>query len=470
MSSGFLADLGRLFNSFEDNDFSRTLDNFFEQGGSAEPLLHSTAGFAEEAPAQVQMGLPAPSGRQRAGYAALPTSDTEVTNVQRQIGELPSRTRVPMSTGAPLPPPPYPAVTSRPNDAPRDAQGPAISSAAGLIPCFNCCIAVPQDKWVIMERFGKADRLLESGLTIAGIDACGCCIAFRSVSARVEQNLCNVRSQTKDNVFVTLKVAIQQVVAEGEGNIWKAMYVLEDVYKQVDAFVAAVVRTQVPHWTIDELFEHTHQISQEVEATIRKQMDQFGFHVLKALIIEVTPNADVMSAMNEVYRQKLNVEAVKLMAEAQKIKVIKEAEALADRAHLEGQGMSRCRAAIIDGLYSDVRRATKKTCPASVIMELFLLTQHFDTLRLLGRGKQATAIFIPQEIQANDADFSEEAPDVQEAQELLQRRKPADSGRSRIGRLFGGTSQGKTESATGSPRERKSPNQPAPKASNNPGL
>lgn len=476
MSFGFLEDLSRaledFINSFEENG------NFIDripvaERASAEPLLNSTGGFEQEAPAQVQMGLPGsarfPSGGQRRGYAALPTSPEEVVNVQSHIGELPSRTMAIRSAGAPLPPPPpppYPAVTSRPNDARRDASGPAVSSAAGFIPCCNCCIAVPQDKWVIMEKFGKADRLLEPGLTIAGIDACGCCIAFRSVSSRVEQNMCNVHTQTKDNVFVTLKIAVQQVVAEGEENIWKAMYVLADVYKQVDAFVAAVVRSQVPRWTIDELFEHTHQISQEVEATVRKEMGQFGFRVLKALVLDVTPNADVMSSMNEVYRQKLNFDAAVFMAEAQKIKAIKEAEALADKAHLEGQGMSRCRAAIIDGLYSDVRRATNKTCPASVIMELFLLTQHFDTLRLIGRGKQAKAVFIPQEIQADDADFQEapreEAPDVQEMQEELQRGGRAGSGRSRIGRLFGGSSKG-------SPRERTSPNQPVPK-NNNPGL
>merc|ERR1719401_29037 len=101
--------------------------------------------------------------------------------------------------------------------------------------------------------------------------------------------------------------------------------------------------------------------------------------------------------MNEVYKQTMTKDAALMAAEAQKIRVVKEAEAQADGAHLNGQGISRCRAAIIEGICNDISKATGKPLVASQLVDLLLMTLYFDTLRDLGRGKDSKAIYLPKE-------------------------------------------------------------------------
>eukprot|EP00409_Alexandrium_fundyense_P003912 CAMPEP_0185902106 /NCGR_PEP_ID=MMETSP0196C-20130402/1402_1 /TAXON_ID=2932 /ORGANISM="Alexandrium fundyense, Strain CCMP1719" /LENGTH=128 /DNA_ID=CAMNT_0028620889 /DNA_START=86 /DNA_END=468 /DNA_ORIENTATION=+ len=120
----------------------------------------------------------------------------------------------------------------------------------GCLPCCNCCATVPQDKFYALEKFGKFDAILRPGLAFAGVDCCGVCINFRSITSRVEQNVVTVQTKTKDNVFVTARVAVQQSVVPDK--VEDAMYKLTDVHQQIDSYVSDVVRSQLPTMLLDE--------------------------------------------------------------------------------------------------------------------------------------------------------------------------------------------------------------------------
>ncbi len=62
-----------------------------------------------------------------------------------------------------------------------------------------------------------------------------------------------VNTKTQDNVFVTCKVAVQQSVMGDK--VVDAMYKLSDVHAQIDSYVSDVVRSSVPHMSLDEAFE-----------------------------------------------------------------------------------------------------------------------------------------------------------------------------------------------------------------------
>ncbi|OLP78090.1 Protein OSCP1 [Symbiodinium microadriaticum] len=76
----------------------------------------------------------------------------------------------------------------------------------GCLPCTNCLVTVPQDKYFAVEKFGKFSHMLKPGLATVGCDLCGCCIGFRSITSRTEQNMVNVSTKTKDNVFVHVQL------------------------------------------------------------------------------------------------------------------------------------------------------------------------------------------------------------------------------------------------------------------------
>eukprot|EP00403_Amphidinium_massartii_P015129 CAMPEP_0178433192 /NCGR_PEP_ID=MMETSP0689_2-20121128/32777_1 /TAXON_ID=160604 /ORGANISM="Amphidinium massartii, Strain CS-259" /LENGTH=297 /DNA_ID=CAMNT_0020055209 /DNA_START=97 /DNA_END=990 /DNA_ORIENTATION=+ len=263
----------------------------------------------------------------------------------------------------------------------------------GCLPMTNCCVTVPQDKWFAVERFGKFQKVIGPGLNINGFDCLGCCISYRSITSRVDQNTVNVNTKTKDNVFVSVKVAVQQsVIPEA---VEAAMYKLADVHAQIDSFVSDVVRSHVPKMLLDEAFEKKDEISDAVQAQLQKNMASYGFTIHKALVTELTPDASVAQSMNEINKQKRLRDAALMAGEAEKIKVVKAAEAAADAAHLQGQGIARQRAAIIDGLKESITRGTGDALSSEKVSELLLITQYFETLRDIGATSRAQTIFIP---------------------------------------------------------------------------
>jgi regulator of protease activity HflC (stomatin/prohibitin superfamily) len=254
-------------------------------------------------------------------------------------------------------------------------------------------VTVPQDRWYAVESFGKFSHILKPGLSFAGVDLAGCCISFRSISSRVEQITVVVNTKTRDNVFVTVNVAVQQSVKPEK--VEEAMYKLANVSAQIDSYVADVVRSQVPLMTLDEAFERKDDVSDAIQKKLLEEMSSYGFQIHKALVTELTPDASVQQSMNEINKQKRLRDASIMAAEAEKIKVVKNAEASADAAQLQGEGIARQRRAIIDGLRDSITHGTDEKLSTEKVSELLLITQYFETLRDIAATSKAQTVFLP---------------------------------------------------------------------------
>merc|ERR1712060_439667 len=160
-------------------------------------------------------------------------------------------------------------------------------------------------------------------------------------------------------VFLNAKVAVQHSVKPD--SVQDAMYKLANVHAQIDSYVSDVVRSSVPHMTLDESFERKDDISEAVHEKLQVEMAMYGFQIHKALVTELVPNAEVVQSMNEINRQKRLRDAAIMAAEAEKVKIVKAAEAAADAAQLQGEGIARQRRAIIDGLRDSITHGTQET-------------------------------------------------------------------------------------------------------------
>jgi regulator of protease activity HflC (stomatin/prohibitin superfamily) len=264
---------------------------------------------------------------------------------------------------------------------------------SGCIPCFNCCVTVPQDKIYAVELFGSFTKVIGSGLNVVGCDVGGCCISFRSITKRVEQNDVFVETKTKDNVFVLVKVSVQQQVIPEQAE--SAIYKLANVGAQIDSYVSDVVRSCVPKMTLDEAFEEKDSISSAVNEALTKSMHEYGFQIIKALVTELKPSQDVMNSMNEINKQKRLRDAAMMASEAEKIRVVKKAEADCEAARLQGEGIAKQREAIVDGLKRSVTSGTDEQLSSDKVSELLLITQYFETLKEIGANSKSNSVFIP---------------------------------------------------------------------------
>jgi len=268
-----------------------------------------------------------------------------------------------------------------------------VRSESGCLPCTNCCVTVPQDKIYAVEWFGSYSKVIGSGLHFVGFDCLSCCVSFRSITKRVEQNDVWVETKTKDNVFVAVKVSVQQAVLPDEAE--SAIYKLANVSAQIDAYVSDVVRSHLPKMNLDDAFENKDAISQAVQETLTKSMFEYGFQIIKALVTELKPSQDVINSMNEINKQKRLRDASMMAAEADKIRVVKKAEADCEAARLQGEGIAKQREAIVEGLKRSVTSGTNEHLSSDKISELLLITQYFETLKEIGANSKSNSVFIP---------------------------------------------------------------------------
>ena len=251
---------------------------------------------------------------------------------------------------------------------------------------------VKQQTRAIIERFGRYVRTAKPGLNVKVpfIDH-----IVQRVSLRVQQLLVEVDTKTLDNVFVKLSVAVQFRVVEGSEA--DSYYKLQDHVEQIKSYVLDVVRAKVPRMNLDEVFEKKDDVGTAVKSELDVSMKIYGFEIPNALVTDVNPADNVKSAMNEIQTQQRLQVAANAKGEANKILVVKNAEAEAESKRLQGEGIAKQRRAIVDGLRESIAAFTDKvsTVNEHEVLNLVLLTQYFDTLKEIGVSAGSKVILTP---------------------------------------------------------------------------
>ena len=100
--------------------------------------------------------------------------------------------------------------------------------------------------------------------------------------------------------------------------------------------------------------------------------------------------------MNDINAAQREQVAANARGEAEKILVVKKAEAEAESKALQGQGVANQRRAIIEGLSTSIEDFQKAHGSASAdeVMQLVLVTQYFDTLKSIGETGKTNTIFV----------------------------------------------------------------------------
>jgi regulator of protease activity HflC (stomatin/prohibitin superfamily) len=261
-----------------------------------------------------------------------------------------------------------------------------------LIGVLSGFFTVQQQTTAIVERFGRFLRTAKPGLNfkVPYID-----YVVQRVSLRVQQLPVEVETKTLDNVFVKLFVAVQFRVIDGREQ--DSYYKLQDHVEQIKSYVLDVVRAKVPKMTLDEVFEKKDDVGQAVKSELDVSMQVYGFEIPNALVTDVNPADNVKAAMNDIQTQQRLQVAAAAKGEANKILVVKAAEAEAESKRLQGEGIANQRKAIITGLKDSVEDFAK-TVPGSTpqdVMQLVLMTQYFDTLKDIAANDHSNTILVP---------------------------------------------------------------------------
>lgn len=260
-----------------------------------------------------------------------------------------------------------------------------------LIALFGMFVMVRQQGSVVIERLGKFNRILGPGLhakiplfeRVAG-----------KLSLRIQQLEVPVETKTMDNVIVNVAIAVQYKVP-GD-SVEKAFYQLDDPERQIESYVLASVRGEVPKMKLDDLYENNDQVAGAVEAELKDAMQAYGYQIVIALVTDISPDDKVKAAMNDINAAVREREAATARGDANKVIMIKQAEAEAASKQLQGEGIANERRAIAAGIKDSVEMLREAAgVEASEALATLTLTQQMDTLREIGAQAGSTVILMP---------------------------------------------------------------------------
>ena len=265
----------------------------------------------------------------------------------------------------------------------------------GLLLLFFTFFIVKQQSAAIVERFGKFVSVRQSGLQvkIPIIDS----VAGR-LSLRIQQLDVVVETKTKDDVFVKLKVSVQfKVIKE---KVYDAFYKLDNPGDRITSFIFDVVRAEVPKLILDDVFLKKDDIAIAVKSELQDAMTEYGFQIIKTLVTDIDPDAQVKESMNRINASEREKVAAQFEGEAQKILIVEKAKAEAESKRLQGQGIADQRREIARGLEDSVKVLNGVDINSQEASALIVVTQHYDTLQSVGAEANSNLILMPNSPQA----------------------------------------------------------------------
>ncbi|WP_460220403.1 SPFH domain-containing protein [Psychroserpens sp. MEBiC05023] len=264
-----------------------------------------------------------------------------------------------------------------------------------LIVLISAFFIVKQQTAAVIERFGKYHSIRHSGLQlkIPLVDR----IAGK-LSLKIQQLDVIIETKTLDDVFVRLKVSVQYKVIRDK--VYDAFYKLDYPHDQITSYVFDVVRAEVPKMKLDDVFVRKDDIAIAVKSELNDAMMTYGYDIIKTLVTDIDPDAQVKEAMNRINASEREKIAAQFEGDAARILIVEKAKAEAESKRLQGQGIADQRREIARGLEESVEVLNKVGINSQEASALIVVTQHYDTLQAIGGETNSNLILLPNSPQA----------------------------------------------------------------------
>jgi regulator of protease activity HflC (stomatin/prohibitin superfamily) len=265
----------------------------------------------------------------------------------------------------------------------------------GFLILVSSFFTVKQQTAAVVERFGRFLSIRNSGLQlkIPLVDR----ISGR-LTLKIQQLDVIVETKTLDDVFVKLKISVQYVVLKEK--VYEAFYKLEYPHDQITSYVFDVVRAEVPKLKLDDVFVKKDDIAIAVKRELQEAMLEYGYDIIKTLVTDIDPDAQVKSAMNRINAAEREKIAAQFEGDAARILIVEKAKAEAESKRLQGQGIADQRREIARGLEESVEVLNKVGINSQEASALIVVTQHYDTLQSIGEHVNSNLILLPNSPQA----------------------------------------------------------------------
>lgn len=285
-------------------------------------------------------------------------------------------------------------------------------------------LIVQQQEVIIVERLGKYEKTLESGLnfiipvleaprgmakrvTQRGID--GTVYSYSKEVSRIDlrETVFDFPRQnviTKDNVTITINALLYYQIVDAK----KAVYAIANLPDAIEKLTQTTLRNLVGQLDLDETLVSRDKINQELRAILDEATNKWGVKVNRVELQDIIPPADIQSSMEKQMKAErdrraaiLEAEGLKksaiLKAEGQKEAAINQAEGEKQAAILKAEGIAQARVIEADAEKEAIQRIINALADKGQPDKYLIAMKYLETLSDITAGENNKVVYMPYE-------------------------------------------------------------------------
>ncbi len=285
-------------------------------------------------------------------------------------------------------------------------------------------LIVQQQEVVIIERLGKYEKMLESGLnfilpildaprgmakrvTQRGLD--GTVYSYSKEVSRIDlrETVFDFPRQnviTKDNVTITINALLYFQIVDAK----KAVYAIANLPDAIEKLTQTTLRNLVGQLDLDETLVSRDKINQELRAILDEATNKWGVKVNRVELQDIIPPADIQSSMEKQMKAErdrraaiLEAEGLKksaiLKAEGQKEAAINQAEGEKQAAILRAEGVAQARVIEADAEKEAIHRIIDALADKGQPDKYLIAMKYLETLSDITAGENNKVVYMPYE-------------------------------------------------------------------------
>lgn len=289
---------------------------------------------------------------------------------------------------------------------------------------FKGIIIVQQAEVVIVERLGKYEKTLESGLNfiIPVLEA------PRGVKLKVVQRALDGSSYsyTKENTRIDLRESVydfprQKVITKDNVSIGinallyfqivdpkSAVYEVQNLSEAIEKLTQTTLRNLVGQLDLDETLVSRDKINVELRSILDEATNKWGVKINRVELQDIMPPADIQSAMEKQMKAErdrraaiLEAEGLKksaiLKAEGEKEAAVNQAEGLKQAEILKAEGFAQARLIEAEAEKEAIRRITEAFDNKGQPDKYLIAMKYLESLQDIAKGQDNKVVYMPYE-------------------------------------------------------------------------
>lgn len=286
-------------------------------------------------------------------------------------------------------------------------------------------VIVPQAETRVIERLGKYNRTLESGITFVWpILESSRKITSRSIRQGMDGSVyvrdrettkIDLREQvydfpkqqviTRDNVTTSINALLYFQIVDP----YKAVYEIDNLPNAIEKLTQTTLRNVVGELELDETLTSRDTINGKLCTVLDEASDKWGVKVTRVELQDITPPASVRDAMErqmqaererraQVLKANGDKEAAILESEGKKQSQINYAEAKKQAQILEAEGVAKAKIVQAEAEAAAIEKITEAIKGSGMSPANYMLAEKYiHTLSDMASGKDNKVVYMPYE-------------------------------------------------------------------------